>query len=165
MPRIRLDLRLAACSRNTRTDIVPDKQIRAISLDARVPLLEVRGTDTLALLNSVAAITALDQIVLVTIRDNARLLRLRAFRRRRGSLGCCARGSTCSRRTWNGDAVVISEIELRAIGFDSRIPGYELRDAEGSIAVGDDLAGITGYGFVVFPAGGDDASLGRGRTG
>lgn len=52
---------------NTNADIVSHKQIRAICFDPRVPFLEISGRHLLRLLDRVATIAALNQVVLAAI--------------------------------------------------------------------------------------------------
>ena len=120
--------------------------------DPGVPLEEVRGRDTLCLLDGIAAVSILNQVVLVAVRDDARLLWLRPFGRRcrrLGSrLGCAGAGASggCS---GHGDAIVISQIELAAVIFHGGIPRNEGSDAESAEAIRDSLAGVAGDGLVV----------------
>ena len=151
--------------RSPRTNIIPRKQIRAITFDPRIQLQKLHSTNTLALLNCITTIPTLHQIILVAIRYNARLLRLWSLRRWRRSFRCCTgRGTRCW-RTRDSNAVIVSKVELRAIGIHRWIPGDELRNSEGSVAVGDNLACVAGDGFIVFCAGRDDTALGWSWTG
>ena len=110
----------------------------------------------MCLLDGITAVSTLDQVVLVAIRDNAGLLWLRPFGRRCRRLGsrlACAGARASGRCSRYGDTIVIIQIELAAVTFHGGIPRNEGSDAESAKAIRDNLAGVAGDSLVVLGAG------------